>query len=194
MDAFERESADPERRESAVERYRADLVSCLDEPFLVAPRERLRARQLANLDFLILRERAAGDYASALRYAGRRRALDEWCEVTLRRNLVLRAESGDRSGALALYETFVRRLHEEVGARSIAELEAFPRGLYGGALGWIDSRGSGEFIVGLRSALIDGSRARMYAGAGIVAGSSPETEFAETELKFRAMQDALLGS
>jgi menaquinone-specific isochorismate synthase len=34
----------------------------------------------------------------------------------------------------------------------------------------------------------------MYAGAGIVAGSSPETEFAETELKFRAMQDALLGS
>jgi DNA-binding SARP family transcriptional activator len=116
VDAFERESADPERRESAVERYRADLVSCLDEPFLVAPRERLRARQLANLDFLILRERAAGDYASALRYAGRRRALDEWCEVTLRRNLVLRAESGDRSGALALYETFVRRLHEEVGA------------------------------------------------------------------------------
>jgi menaquinone-specific isochorismate synthase len=82
----------------------------------------------------------------------------------------------------------------ELAVPAIAELEAFPRGLYGGALGWIDSRGSGEFIVGLRSALIDGSRARMYAGAGIVAGSSPETEFAETELKFRAMQDALLGS
>ena len=82
----------------------------------------------------------------------------------------------------------------ELAVPAIAELEAFPRGLYGGALGWIDSRGSGEFIVGLRSALIDGSRARMYSGAGIVAGSSPETEFAETELKFRAMQDALLGS
>ena len=82
----------------------------------------------------------------------------------------------------------------ELAVPAIAELEAFPRGLYGGALGWIDSRGSGEFIVGLRSALIDGSRARMYAGAGIVAGSSPGTEFAETELKFRAMQDALLGS
>ena len=37
-------------------------------------------------------------------------------------------------------------------------------------------------------------RDRMYAGAGIVAGSSPETEFAETELKFGAMQDALLGA
>ncbi|HXN35931.1 MAG TPA: isochorismate synthase, partial [Opitutaceae bacterium] len=74
----------------------------------------------------------------------------------------------------------------------IAGLEGFPRGLYGGALGWIDSCGGGEFIVGLRSALVDGACARMYAGAGIVAGSAPEMEFAETELKFRAMQDALL--
>lgn len=74
----------------------------------------------------------------------------------------------------------------------IRELENFPRGLYGGALGWIDARGDGEFFVGLRSALIDGARARLYAGAGIVTGSSPEKEFAETELKFKAMQDALL--
>jgi menaquinone-specific isochorismate synthase len=76
----------------------------------------------------------------------------------------------------------------------IAELEAFPRGLYCGAIGWIDSKGGGEFIVALRSALIDGPRARIYAGAGIVEGSSPEGELAETELKFRAMQDALLGT
>ncbi|HEY5078362.1 MAG TPA: isochorismate synthase [Opitutaceae bacterium] len=82
----------------------------------------------------------------------------------------------------------------EVAVPLIADLEAFPRGLYGGALGWLDSHGGGEFIVGLRSALVDGSRARMYSGAGIVAGSSPEREFAETELKFEAMQDALLGT
>jgi menaquinone-specific isochorismate synthase len=75
----------------------------------------------------------------------------------------------------------------------IRELEGFPRGLYAGALGWIDARGGGEFFVGLRSALIDGTRARLYAGAGIVAGSSPEKEFAETELKFAAMQEAMLG-
>jgi menaquinone-specific isochorismate synthase len=74
----------------------------------------------------------------------------------------------------------------------IAELEAFPRGLYGGALGWVEAGGAGEFFVGLRSALVEGSSARLYAGAGIVAGSSPERELAETELKFRAMQDALL--
>ncbi len=82
----------------------------------------------------------------------------------------------------------------EMAVPLIAQLEAFPRGLYGGAIGWIDSRGGGEFIVALRSALIDGARARMYAGAGIVDGSSPENELAETELKFKAMQDALLGA
>jgi menaquinone-specific isochorismate synthase len=82
----------------------------------------------------------------------------------------------------------------EVAVPLIADLEAFPRGLYGGALGWIDSNGGGEFVVGLRSALVDGPRARMYAGAGIVAGSSPEREFEETELKFKAMQDALIGT
>jgi len=74
----------------------------------------------------------------------------------------------------------------------IRGLEGFPRGLYAGAIGWINARGGGEFLVGLRSALVDGPRARLYAGAGIVAGSRPENEFAETELKFKAMQEALL--
>ncbi len=74
----------------------------------------------------------------------------------------------------------------------IRELEGFPRGLYAGALGWMNARGGGEFFVGLRSALVDGANARIYAGAGIVAGSTPEKEFAETELKFKAMLDALV--
>lgn len=74
----------------------------------------------------------------------------------------------------------------------IRELEGFPRGLYAGALGWMNARGGGEFFVGIRSALVDGATARVYAGAGIVAGSAPEKEFAETELKFKAMLDALL--
>jgi menaquinone-specific isochorismate synthase len=75
----------------------------------------------------------------------------------------------------------------------IRELEGFPRGLYAGALGWLNARGGGEFFVGIRSALVDGVQARAYAGAGIVAGSQPEKEFAETELKFKAMLDALAG-
>ncbi len=75
----------------------------------------------------------------------------------------------------------------------IRELEGFPRGLYAGALGWLNARGGGEFFVGIRSAVVDGANARIFAGAGIVAGSLPEKEFAETELKFKAMLDALAG-
>jgi len=55
----------------------------------------------------------------------------------------------------------------------------------------VNSRGGGEFFVGIRSALVDGARARLYAGAGIVAGSTPDKEFAETELKFNAILAAL---
>lgn len=73
----------------------------------------------------------------------------------------------------------------------IAEIEATPRGLYAGAMGWVNARGGGEFFVGIRSALVDGRSARVFAGAGIVAGSVPEQEFTETELKFRALEDAL---
>lgn len=79
----------------------------------------------------------------------------------------------------------------EQAVNRIREIEETPRGLYAGALGWINARGGGEFFVGIRSALIEGKVARVFAGAGIVAGSVPEQEFAETELKFRALLEAL---
>jgi menaquinone-specific isochorismate synthase len=82
----------------------------------------------------------------------------------------------------------------EVAVARIRALEGFPRGLYAGALGWVDGRGEGEFFVGLRSALIDGVHARLYAGAGIVAGSRPHDEWTETELKFSALQEALIAA
>lgn len=74
---------------------------------------------------------------------------------------------------------------------ALSRLEAFGRGLYAGPQGWVDHRGGGEFFVGIRSALVDGCTATVYAGAGIVAGSTPEKEFAETELKFKALIEAL---
>lgn len=77
---------------------------------------------------------------------------------------------------------------------ALTRLEAFPRGLYAGPQGWVDHQGGGEFFVGIRSALIDGRTATAYAGAGIVAGSEPEKEFAETELKFKALLGALTQS
>jgi menaquinone-specific isochorismate synthase len=79
----------------------------------------------------------------------------------------------------------------DAAVAAIARLEPFNRGLYAGPQGWVDHRGGGEFFVGIRSALVDGRTATVYAGAGIVAGSSPEKEFAETDLKFKALIEAL---
>jgi isochorismate synthase EntC len=61
------------------------------------------------------------------------------------------------------------------------------RGWYAGPVGWVDAKGDGEFRVALRSGLLQGGEARLYAGAGIVAGSRPEQELAETRLKLRAL-------
>jgi menaquinone-specific isochorismate synthase len=80
----------------------------------------------------------------------------------------------------------------EAACEHIRRLEAFPQGLYAGPLGWIDPAGGGEFFVGIRSALIDGAQARVHAGSGIVAGSDPDKEFAETELKFHALLGSLV--
>ena len=80
----------------------------------------------------------------------------------------------------------------EAAMARIRELEGFPRGLYGGTVGWINARGGGEFLVGIRSALVRGHTATVYAGAGIVAGSTPDKEFVETELKFRALLEGII--
>jgi menaquinone-specific isochorismate synthase len=67
----------------------------------------------------------------------------------------------------------------------INELEDFDRGMYAGVLGWFNLENEGEFVVGLRSALMQGKSLRAFAGCGIVAGSESLSEFNETELKFR---------
>jgi isochorismate synthase len=69
----------------------------------------------------------------------------------------------------------------------IERFEDLERGWYAGPMGWMDARGRGEFRVALRSALIRGGRARLFAGAGIVAGSIPERELIETRWKLRAL-------
>jgi menaquinone-specific isochorismate synthase len=79
----------------------------------------------------------------------------------------------------------------EAARGDIARLERFDRGLYAGAVGWFNHAGDGEFVVAIRSALMDGGRARLYAGAGIVEGSDPAEEKAETDLKLKALLDTL---
>ena len=70
--------------------------------------------------------------------------------------------------------------------------EGFDRGCYAGPVGWVDSRGDGEWVLGLRSASVSGRRATLYAGNGIVAGSDPDAELAETQLKLQALLAALV--
>lgn len=75
----------------------------------------------------------------------------------------------------------------------IDELEAMERGWYAGGVGWIDSRGDGEFAVALRCGLLWEDGARLYSGNGIMPDSDPARELEETELKFRALLGALAG-
>ena len=73
----------------------------------------------------------------------------------------------------------------------IRELESMDRERYAGPVGWVDADGNGEWGIALRCAQLDGHRARLFAGCGIVAGSDPTAELAETESKFRPMRNAL---
>lgn len=76
----------------------------------------------------------------------------------------------------------------------IAKQEGVDRGWYSGGIGWAGPSGDGELAVALRCALIRGDHATVYAGNGIVEGSDPEQELAETRLKLRPMLDLLTGS
>lgn len=72
----------------------------------------------------------------------------------------------------------------------IRQIEPFPRGVFSGMVGWCDEEGDGEWAVTIRCATVSGSRARLFAGAGIVAASTPEAEWAETQAKLSTMLGA----
>jgi menaquinone-specific isochorismate synthase len=80
----------------------------------------------------------------------------------------------------------------KIACEQIRLYEMFDRSLYAAPIGWIDTQGNSEFIVGIRSALITGNHARLYGGAGIVAGSDPDKEFAEVQLKLQSLLKALV--
>lgn len=88
----------------------------------------------------------------------------------------------------------------ERAASLIRELEGMDRGRYAGPVGWIDAHGDGEFGIALRCAAVEDSprgpetRLRLFAGCGIVAGSTAEGEIAESEAKLDAVRKALTSS
>ena len=79
----------------------------------------------------------------------------------------------------------------EAALEFIRRNEPFQRGRYAGPVGWFDCKGDGELVVALRSGLIRGCEVHLFAGAGLVVGSEPSSEWCETELKFRSFLDAL---
>jgi menaquinone-specific isochorismate synthase len=76
----------------------------------------------------------------------------------------------------------------------IGEIEGMQRGRFSGPVGWMDATGDGEWCIALRCGQADpddARRMRLFAGAGIVAGSDPDAELAETNAKLVPMRDAL---
>jgi isochorismate synthase len=102
----------------------------------------------------------------------------------------------ERAGILALVE----RLHptpavggqpRDVALELIDEQERLDRGWYAGPLGWLDRRGDGEFVVALRSGVVEGATASLFAGCGIMADSDPGREWEESWMKLRSLASAL---
>ena len=82
----------------------------------------------------------------------------------------------------------------EIAKKVITELEGMSRGRYAGPVGWVDSRGEGELGIALRCAQIDANnqkQIRLFAGCGIVAGSDPKKEYAESQAKLLPIREAL---
>lgn len=80
----------------------------------------------------------------------------------------------------------------QVAGALIRKLEHLDRGPYAGPVGWLDAAGNGEWGIALRGAVIESpTTVRLYAGCGIVDGSQPEAELAETWAKFRPMLESL---
>ncbi len=94
--------------------------------------------------------------------------------------------------ALALHPTPAVCGHPCTEARALIErIEGFPRGLFTGLVGWCDAQGDGEWAVSIRCAEVGRDGATLYAGAGIVAGSDPDAELAETTAKMATMLQAI---
>lgn len=110
--------------------------------------------------------------------------------------------NGKCSEFVSIFE-MIKKLHptpalgglpKEKAVKRIREVELLERGFYAGPIGWTDSYGNGEFAVAIRSALLQGKEASLFAGCGIVEDSTPESEYIETAIKFKPMLSALGGN
>lgn len=115
-----------------------------------------------------------------------------WHLSTCIEGVLENSETSSLELALAMHPTpAVCGYPRDKARKAIAEIEGYDRGLFTGMVGWCDSNGDGEWVVTIRCAEVEAQSIRLYAGAGVVAGSTPEKELAETGAKFNTMLNAL---
>ena len=141
-----------------------------------------------------------------------RKAMEQYClEITIPdapvlmklkniQHLYTPVECVSKPGTSVL--DFVELLHptpalggapRDVAMDKIERYEGMDRGFYAAPIGWMDIYGNGDFSVGIRSGLLQGDKASLYAGCGIVEKSDPDSEYMETKVKFKPMLSALEG-
>ncbi|MBT2513263.1 isochorismate synthase MenF [Arthrobacter sp. ISL-30] len=113
----------------------------------------------------------------------------------------VKAELADIEGHIPTCLALINALHPTaavcgtptlMAGALIRRLEHMDRGPYAGPVGWLDAAGNGEWGIALRGAVVeDAHTVRLYAGCGVVEGSQPEAELAETWAKFRPMLESL---
>ncbi len=122
--AFEELARDPNSYERAFDLYTGDLLEEIYDDWIVAERERLRARYLTILDDALARHRSSRRYPMAIECAKRILAIDPLREDTLRALMSTRYAAGDTAGALAEYERFARQLRDELSIGPMPETVA----------------------------------------------------------------------
>jgi len=108
----------------------------------------------------------------------------------------IRATATEEEHVLRLVEALhptpaVGGLPPDDALRTIRESETFDRGWYAAPIGWFDAAGDGTFAVGIRSGVVEGTSATLFAGGGIVTDSDPDEEWDELQLKYRPVLDEL---
>jgi predicted ATPase/DNA-binding SARP family transcriptional activator len=151
---FERLADDPDQQAAAVECYRGDLLEDYHEEWLLAKRERLRAQFLGMCYDLALSARRDREFEEALRYVDRILATDEWREDAVRLAMAIRYESGDRTGALAVYAAFAKRLRDEMDVTPMPETVALRDSLVTNDVAAPPGPGAAERAVGFKTPFV----------------------------------------
>ncbi len=104
----------------------------------------------------------------------------------------LRSDCGVAEALTALHPTAAVGGTPTAQAQAqLHRIEGFDRGRFAGPVGWLSEDGDAELVIALRGGQLDGEHLRLYAGAGIVAGSDPHAEWDEVNAKLSPMRHAL---